>query len=185
MDDMTQLEGNRHAGHKTSEAHASHARHAGHSVAMSRDKFWLSFALTIPVVFWSTDVQHWLGYRAPSFPGSNLIAPNPRNGGLRLRRPRFHPWGLERTGRPQARHDDPHQPGDHSCLWYFARGNVRPFRDRSLVGTRIADHDHGPRPLAGNASYFSGSWGAQCVSRAVAGHRRTYKRCGDSNRSAL
>jgi Cu2+-exporting ATPase len=42
---------------------------------MFRDKFWLSFALTIPVVFWSTDVQHWLGYRAPSFPGSNLIAP--------------------------------------------------------------------------------------------------------------
>src|SRR5260370_24909383 len=44
-------------------------------VAMFRDKFWLSFALTIPVVFWSTDVQHWFGYRAPSFPGSSLIAP--------------------------------------------------------------------------------------------------------------
>jgi Cu2+-exporting ATPase len=42
---------------------------------MFRDKFWLSFALTIPVVIWSTDVQHWFGYRAPSFPGSNLIPP--------------------------------------------------------------------------------------------------------------
>ena len=62
-------------GHKMSETHASHDRHAGHSVAMFRDKFWLSFALTIPVVFWSTDVQHWLGYTAPSFPGSTLIAP--------------------------------------------------------------------------------------------------------------
>jgi Cu2+-exporting ATPase len=40
---------------------------------MFRDKFWLSFALTIPVVFWSTDVQHWLGYTAPSFPGSHFI----------------------------------------------------------------------------------------------------------------
>jgi Cu2+-exporting ATPase len=40
---------------------------------MFRDKFWLSFALTIPVVFWSTDVQHWLGYTAPSFPGSQFI----------------------------------------------------------------------------------------------------------------
>jgi Cu2+-exporting ATPase len=40
---------------------------------MFRDKFWLTFALTIPVVFWSRDVQHWLGYTAPSFPGSNLI----------------------------------------------------------------------------------------------------------------
>jgi P-type Cu2+ transporter len=64
-----------HAGHQMSEAHASHDRHAGHSVAMFRDKFWLTFALTIPVVFWSTDVQHWLGYKAPSFPGSNFIAP--------------------------------------------------------------------------------------------------------------
>jgi len=62
-----------HASHKLSEAHAGHDRHAGHSVAMFRDKFWLSFALTIPVVFWSSDVQHWLGYTAPSFPGSNLI----------------------------------------------------------------------------------------------------------------
>src|SRR3989441_1406552 len=64
-----------HAGHKMSDIHGSHDRHAGHSVAMFRDKFWLSLALSIPVVAWSTDVQHWLGYRAPSFPGSNLIAP--------------------------------------------------------------------------------------------------------------
>ena len=40
---------------------------------MFRDKFWLSFALTIPVVFWSPEVQHWLGYHAPSFPGSRFI----------------------------------------------------------------------------------------------------------------
>src|SRR5437899_13102447 len=66
---------NSHAGHKMSDKHGSHDRHAGHSVAMFRDKFWLSFALTIAVVFWSSDVQHWLGYTAPSFPGSNLIAP--------------------------------------------------------------------------------------------------------------
>jgi Cu2+-exporting ATPase len=40
---------------------------------MFRDKFWLSFALTIPTVIWSPDVQHWLGYTAPSFPGSRFI----------------------------------------------------------------------------------------------------------------
>jgi P-type Cu2+ transporter len=62
-----------HAGHKMSDIHGSHDRHAGHSVAMFRDKFWLSFALTVPVVFWSTDVQHWFGYIAPSFPGSIFI----------------------------------------------------------------------------------------------------------------
>ena len=77
MDHMThkdhRLASDLHAGHKMSNDHGSHDRHAGHSVAMFRDKFWLSFALTIPVVFWSTDVQHWLGYAAPSFPGSKFI----------------------------------------------------------------------------------------------------------------
>jgi Cu2+-exporting ATPase len=62
-------------GHNISDIRASHDRHAGHSVAMFRDKFWLSLALTIPVVFWSTDVQHWLGYTTPTFPGSKLIPP--------------------------------------------------------------------------------------------------------------
>jgi len=52
-----------------------HDRHAGHSVAMFRDKFWLSLALTIPVVVWSGHVQALLGYSAPSFPGSGLIPP--------------------------------------------------------------------------------------------------------------
>jgi Cu2+-exporting ATPase len=40
---------------------------------MFRDKFWWSFALTIPVIVWSTDVQHWLRYTAPSFPGSKFV----------------------------------------------------------------------------------------------------------------
>src|ERR1700704_7019718 len=62
-----------HAGQTMSDVHGSHDRHAGHSVAMFRDKFWLSLTLTIPVVFWSADFQHWLGYTAPSFPGSGFI----------------------------------------------------------------------------------------------------------------
>src|SRR5258708_39900557 len=40
---------------------------------MLRDKFWLSLALTLPVVLWSSEVQHWLGYSAPVFPGSRWI----------------------------------------------------------------------------------------------------------------
>ena len=56
-------------------AAATHDRHAGHSVAMFRDKFWLTLALTIPVVYWSSDVQRWLAYRAPAFPGSKFIPP--------------------------------------------------------------------------------------------------------------
>src|SRR5258708_16590006 len=40
---------------------------------MLRDKFWLSLALTLPVVLWSSEVQHWWGYSAPVFPGSRWI----------------------------------------------------------------------------------------------------------------
>ena len=64
-----------HVVRNVSGAPASHYHHAGHSVAMFRDKFWLSFALTIPLVLWSSDLQHWLGYTARSFPGSNWIPP--------------------------------------------------------------------------------------------------------------
>jgi len=62
-----------HAGHGMPNGGRSHDAHAGHSVAMFREKFWLSFVLTIPVALWSPDVQHWLGYQAPSFPGTKFI----------------------------------------------------------------------------------------------------------------
>jgi P-type Cu2+ transporter len=62
-----------HAVHKMADSHGEHDRHAGHSVAMFRDTFWLSLALTVPVVVWSNDVQRWFGYTAPSFPGSKLV----------------------------------------------------------------------------------------------------------------
>ena len=55
---------------KTAAAHMGHDRHAGHSVAMFRDKFWLSLILALPVVAWSTEVQNRLGFTAATFPGS-------------------------------------------------------------------------------------------------------------------
>ena len=58
---------------KTGAAHMGHDRHAGHSVAMFRDKFWLTLILALPVVAWSPEVQHWLGYTAPTFPGSQYV----------------------------------------------------------------------------------------------------------------
>jgi cation transport ATPase len=58
---------------KTSAGHVGHDRHSGHSVAMFRDKFWLTLILTLPVVGWSAEVQHWLGYTALTFPGSQYI----------------------------------------------------------------------------------------------------------------
>ena len=55
--------------------HRDHDKHAGHSPAMFRDRFWLSLALTVPVVIWSAHIQDLLGYRAPAFPGSEWIGP--------------------------------------------------------------------------------------------------------------
>jgi P-type Cu2+ transporter len=40
---------------------------------MFRDRFWLSLALTVPVLVWSSDPQAWMSYAAPSFPGSDWI----------------------------------------------------------------------------------------------------------------
>jgi Cu2+-exporting ATPase len=51
----------------------AHDKHAGHSVAMFRDRFWLSLLLTIPIVVLSADVQMWLGYSIPEFPGSAYL----------------------------------------------------------------------------------------------------------------
>ena len=50
-----------------------HDKHAGHSVAMFRDKFWLSLALTVPIVLLSHDVATWLGYEIPMIPGIELV----------------------------------------------------------------------------------------------------------------
>jgi Cu2+-exporting ATPase len=52
---------------------AGHDQHAGHSVAMFRERFWLSLALTIPVVLLSQDVQQWLGYEVPALPGIEWV----------------------------------------------------------------------------------------------------------------
>jgi Cu2+-exporting ATPase len=52
---------------------AGHDRHEGHSVAMFRDKFWLSLALTIPTVILSPEVAGWLGYTIPAIPGIEYV----------------------------------------------------------------------------------------------------------------
>ena len=62
-------------GKQNHSGHNGHDQHAGHSPKMFRDKFWLSLIMTLPVVYWSTHIQHLLGYRALEFPGSAWIPP--------------------------------------------------------------------------------------------------------------
>jgi Cu2+-exporting ATPase len=42
---------------------------------MFRDRFWLSLVLTVPILYFSEQVQAWLGYQAVSFPGSEWVNP--------------------------------------------------------------------------------------------------------------
>ena len=66
------MDHSRHDGHA---GHDGHDKHAGHSVAMFRDKFWISLALTIPTLIWGHMLPRLLGYTPPSVPGHRWIAP--------------------------------------------------------------------------------------------------------------
>ena len=63
--------------HPGDDDHAVHTsgQHAGHSTAMFKNRFWLTLALSVPVVYFSPMVGHILGYMAPMFPGSTWIPP--------------------------------------------------------------------------------------------------------------
>ena len=51
-----------------------HDKHAGHSVAMFRDKFWISLLLTIPTLIWGHMLQRAFGYSPPAVPGARWIS---------------------------------------------------------------------------------------------------------------
>jgi P-type Cu2+ transporter len=44
------------------DSHADHGKHAGHNPDTFRKKFWISLALTVPVVVCSRMVMEWFGY---------------------------------------------------------------------------------------------------------------------------
>ncbi|MDQ0689750.1 heavy metal translocating P-type ATPase [Arthrobacter sp. W4I7] len=64
-----------HAHHDDDHAVHTHGQHAGHSTAMFKNRFWLTLALSVPVVYFSPMVGHLLDFMAPMFPGSTSIPP--------------------------------------------------------------------------------------------------------------
>jgi Cu2+-exporting ATPase len=64
--------GEQHGSHK--EGHEAHVDHTGHE-QMFRRRFWISLALSIPVLVFSSSVQGFLHYSLPTFPGSLWITP--------------------------------------------------------------------------------------------------------------
>lgn len=56
-------------------SHTGHDKHAGHTPEMFRDRFFVSLLLTLPILYFSEQLQDWFGYRAAQFPGSAWVNP--------------------------------------------------------------------------------------------------------------
>ena len=54
-------------------AHAGHDRHAGHTVAMFRNRFWISLLLTIPTLVWGEMIPRALRFTPPAVPGARWM----------------------------------------------------------------------------------------------------------------
>ena len=63
------------ADHAAHDEHEGHDKHEGHSPEMFRDRLLVSLLLTVPILYFSPQIQDWFGYEAISFPGSDLVAP--------------------------------------------------------------------------------------------------------------
>jgi Cu2+-exporting ATPase len=74
VEPTTRMHDHRHH-HEDHATDSGHGKHAGHSVAMFRDKFWLSLALTVPTLVWGHMLPRLLGYTPPMVQGAHLIAP--------------------------------------------------------------------------------------------------------------
>src|SRR5439155_17177698 len=62
-----------HVQHSQRDAGEPFDKHAGHSVAMFRDRFYVSLVLTIPVVLYSGILRTLFGIEPPAFPGSDFV----------------------------------------------------------------------------------------------------------------
>jgi len=52
-----------------------HGTHSHHDPAQFRDRFWITLALSVPVIYFNHMFMMLLGYSAPSFTGSEWISP--------------------------------------------------------------------------------------------------------------
>ena len=64
-----------HGGDDRHGGQQGHGEHSHHDPAQFRDRFWVTLALTVPVVYFNHMFMELLGYTAPEFPGATLISP--------------------------------------------------------------------------------------------------------------
>ncbi|AMA10698.1 heavy metal translocating P-type ATPase [Picosynechococcus sp. PCC 73109] len=65
---------NHHKGSKHGH-HGGHSGHGHHSPGMFKQRFFVSLILTLPILYFSPQLQGWLNYEAITFPGSGWISP--------------------------------------------------------------------------------------------------------------
>ena len=166
-----------HGGHATPvDAHAEHAadhdKHAGHSVAMFRDRFWISLLLTIPVVVGAERSPGVAGVHGADLPGSVGVAIFGTvvflYGGLVFLR-----GGVGRAARSPARNDDAHLARHQRGLGLQLGGDVGRLGSRTLSGNWSPHRRHAARTLVGNAQCAAGLGSARRTGQALAGHGRT------------
>lgn len=63
------------SGHGDHGGHSGHEGHGHHSPEMFKQRFFVSLILTLPILYFSPQLQIWLGYEAASFPGLIWISP--------------------------------------------------------------------------------------------------------------
>jgi Cu2+-exporting ATPase len=69
-----------HHGHSPGSGHEGHGgghggEHSHHDPAQFRDRFWITLALSVPVIYFNHMFMMLIGYSAPTFTGSSLISP--------------------------------------------------------------------------------------------------------------
>ena len=158
--------------------HGGHGGHGDHA-ARFKDRFWVSLALAVPVVFFSEMFADLLGYMPPEFPGSTWIPPVL---GTVIFLYGGQPFLTGGWGELKSR-----QPGMMLLIamaisvafvasWVTTLEHRR-VRPGLLVGTRAADRDHAARALARDARTRRRFGCSRCIGRAAPrrgreGHRR-------------
>lgn len=65
-----------HNGHSSHQGgHGGHGKHAGHDPEIFKRRFFICLVLTLPILYYSSQLQNWFGYSAIEFPGSYWINP--------------------------------------------------------------------------------------------------------------
>lgn len=70
------FEHSHHPEHPAKEtAPQGHYKHLGHNIGMFKQRFYVCTILTIPILYFSTQMQEWFNYQAISFSGSAGVTP--------------------------------------------------------------------------------------------------------------